>query len=73
MSLDMSDPTYLLWAQAQKKAMQIPQDLVAPKRQPPKPEPDPFMEELIEQVGNNLRAARGWCAPSEVTYGPDAV
>lgn len=72
---DMSDPTYLLWAQAAKR---IPEDLVTatPK---PQPQSDPFMDELIEHVGRNISAARGWCAPSTPDYrledsdGSDAV
>ena len=61
---DMADPTYLLWAQT---ARRIPEDLVTP---PPKPKPasDPFMDQLVDNANRNIRAARGWCAPSETSY-----
>ena len=67
---DMSDPTYLLWAQAAKK---IPEDLLSPPVSAPPAAPDPMIDELIKVTERNITAAAGWCAPAEVTYGSDSV
>ena len=55
----MSDPNYLLWAQqhakvnAKLESRELPEDYVRSEK----------VEKFLE-----LRAARGWCAASEVTY-----
>lgn len=56
----MADPNYLLWAQqhaaanAKLEGRELPEDYVRPEK--------------VEQFLAEVRAARGWCAPSEVTY-----
>lgn len=63
MPVDMSDPTYLLWAQQHAKAnaklegRELPKDYVRPEK--------------VEKFLTEIRAARGWCAPSKVTYDVD--
>jgi hypothetical protein len=57
--MDMSDPNYLLWAQqhavanAKLEGRELPEDYVRSEG----------VEKFLE-----MRAAKGWCAPSEVTY-----
>jgi hypothetical protein len=57
--MDFSDPNYLLWAQkhavanAKLEGRELPQDYVRSEK----------VEEFLE-----LRAAKGWCAPSETEY-----
>jgi hypothetical protein len=57
--MDFSDPNYLLWAQqhaaanAKLEGRELPEGYVRSEK----------VEKFLE-----LRAAKGWCAPSEVTY-----
>jgi hypothetical protein len=60
----VTDPGYAAWAKkhaaasAKLEGRELPEGYVR----------SAAVEEFLE-----LRAAGGWCAPGEVTYGPDAV